>query len=62
MLFISDASPLCVTETYTPGIAAAAGLLGTGILLATVWSDVPANAIDFRIAPGRFQVGKSFGF
>lgn len=52
----------CVTEAYTPGIAAAVGLIGTGVLLATVWSDVPANAIDFGIAPGRVQVGKTFGF
>ena len=48
----------CVTEAYTPGIAAAVGLIGTGVLLATVWSDVPANTIEFGIAPSRVQIGE----
>lgn len=53
----------CVTELYAPGIAAGVGLIGTGVLLATVWSDVPVRpSIDFTVAPDRVEVGKTFGF
>lgn len=52
----------CVTEMYTPGVVAAVGLIGTGVMLATVWADVPAHAIDLRVAPDRIEVGKTFGF
>ena len=39
------------------------GMLVTGVLLATVWSDVPvANSMDIIVTPSRIQVGKSFGF
>ena len=52
----------CVTEPYTPGIAAAAGLIGTGTLLATVWSDVPANSLAFTPLRGGGKLTASFGF
>lgn len=52
----------CATEMYTPGVAAAVGFIGAGVMLATIWSDVPANVIDFGIAPGRVHVGKTIGF
>ena len=52
----------CVTEPYTPGIAAAAGLIGTGTLLATVWSSVPANSLAFTPLRGGGKLAASFGF
>ncbi len=52
----------CVTEMYTPGVVAAVGLIGAGVMLATVWADVPANAVNLRVAPDRIEVGKTFGF
>ena len=64
LLVLLDVGALVVgpqhREAFIRGIAAAVGLIGTGVLLATVWSDVPANAIDFGMAPGRVQVGKTF--
>lgn len=40
-----------------------AGLTAGGILLATIWSDVPvARDLDFTAAPGRVTVGRTFGF
>ena len=48
-------------ETSASGVVVAAGLITGGILLATVWSDVPAApSIDF--GPGRIQVGKTIGW
>ena len=46
------------------GVAAlGAGMLVSGTLLATVWSDVPVvNSLDFSVTPHRVQVGKSFGW
>ena len=39
------------------------GLAAAGVLLATVWSDAPANRhVDFAVAPDRIQVGKTIGF
>ena len=55
-------STACRKDMYTPGVVAAVGFITTGVLLTSVWSDVPANAIDFGIAPGRIRVGKTFGF
>ena len=52
----------CVTEMYTPGVVAAVGLIGAGVMLATVWADVPANAIDLQVAPDRIEIGKTLGF
>lgn len=52
----------CVTEMYTPGVVAAVGLIGAGVMLATVWADVPANAVDLRVAPDRIEIGKTLGF
>ncbi|MCY4507561.1 MAG: hypothetical protein OXG35_11465 [Acidobacteria bacterium] len=55
----------CVSETerYKALVYPGVGLAVTGVLLATVWSDVPANPhIDFAVTPGRIQVGKTFGF
>ena len=53
----------CVKETYALGVAIAVGMIGSGLLLATVWSDIPANpSIDFAVSPDRVQVGKSFGW
>ncbi len=55
----------CVSETERhkalvyPGI----GLAVTGVLLATVWSDIPANPhVDFAVTPDRIEIGKTFGF
>ena len=47
---------------YTPGVMAAVGLIGAGVMLATVWAEVPANAVDFRVTHDRIEVGKTFGF
>ena len=52
----------CVTKTYTPGVAAAVGLIGTGTLLATIWSDVPANSVGFAPLPGGGRFGARVGF
>ena len=55
----------CVSETerYKALVYPGVGLAVTGVLLATVWSDVPANPhIDFAVTPNRIQVGKTFGF
>lgn len=39
------------------------GLAVAGVLLATVWSDVPANPhLDVAVTPDGVQVGKTFGF
>ena len=39
------------------------GLAVTGVLYATIWSDVPANrSIDLRVDPGRIAAGKTFGW
>ena len=40
-----------------------AGLTVSGVLLATIWSDVPvARDLDFTPTPGRVTVGRTFGF
>ena len=53
----------CATKMYTPGVAAAVGLIGSGVLLATIFADVPARpSVDFTITPDRVQVGKTFGW
>ena len=54
----------CVDASYRAGFGLlGGGLLALGGLLVTRWSDVPANsAIDFTVAPGRVQIGKTFGF
>jgi hypothetical protein len=55
----------CVSETerYKALVYPGIGLAVTGVLLATVWSDVPANPhIDFAVTPDGIQVGKTFGF
>ena len=40
-----------------------AGLTVSGVLLATIWSDVPvARDLNFAAAPGRVTVGRTFGF
>ena len=55
----------CVSETewYKPLGYPGVALAATGVLLATVWSDVPANPhIDFAVTPHRIQVAKTFGF
>ena len=52
---------ICATDMYTPGVVAAAGLIGTGVMLATVWSDVPA-APSVELGPGRIQIGKTIGW
>lgn len=55
----------CVSETerYKPLVYPGIGLAVTGVLLVTVWSDIPANPhIDFAVTPDRIQVGKTFGF
>ena len=46
------------------GFAAMGGaMVVSGVLLATVWSDVPVvNSLDFTVTPHRAQVGKTFGF
>ena len=38
------------------------GAIVVGMGLATMWSDVPANAITVSVAPDRVRVGKTFGF
>ena len=51
------------TEWYKPLSYPGIGMVVTGVLLATVWSDAPANAhIDLAVTPDRIQVGKTFGF
>ena len=55
----------CTSETksYKPLAYPGVALAVTGGLLATVWSDVPANRhIDFMVTADRIQVGKTFGF
>ena len=55
----------CVSETerYKPLVYPGIGLAVTGVLLVTVWSDIPANPhIDFAVTPNRIEVGKTFGF
>ncbi len=55
----------CTSETqwYKPLSYPGIGIAVTGVLLATVWSDVPANArLDLAVTPDRIQVGKTFGF
>lgn len=48
-----------IKATGYPGI----GLAVAGVLLATVWSDVPANPhLDIAVTPNSVQVGKTFGF
>ncbi len=51
----------CLTEIYTPGVVAGIGLAGTGIMLATVWSDVPA-APSLDVGPGRIAVSKTLAW
>ena len=51
----------CLTEIYTPGVVAGIGLAGTGIMLATVWSDVPA-ASSLDVGPGRIAVSKTLAW
>lgn len=51
------------TEYHPGGVVVAVGLVGAGVMLATVWADVPANpSIDFAVTPDRVQVGKTFSF
>ena len=51
------------TEWYKPLGYPGVALAVTGVLLATLWSDVPARPhIDFAVTPDRIQVGKTFGF
>ena len=58
----------CITVTVDSGGAkgfavVGGGMLVTGALLATIWSDVPVmNSLDFNVTPQRVQVGKTFGF
>jgi len=55
----------CTTETepYKPVRYSGVGMAVTGVLLATVWSDVPASArFDLAVTPDRIHVGKTFGF
>lgn len=55
----------CVSETerYKALVYPGIGLAVTGVLLATVWSDIPPNPhIDFAVTPNRIEVGKTFGF
>ena len=55
----------CESKMYTPGLAAAVGLIGTGTLLATVWADVPAApSIDVGVDPARggWWATKTFGW
>ena len=48
-----------IKATGYPGI----GLAVAGVLLTTVWSDVPANPhLDIAVTPDSIQVGKTFGF
>ncbi len=68
--------PSCVTERAPgyyyeacnydsdddPALMVGSALAAVGLLLATMWSDVPANAIEVSVAPGRVRVGKTFGF
>lgn len=50
------------TEYHPGGVLVAAGLVGAGVMLATVWSDVPANSVGFTPLPGGGRIGASFGF
>lgn len=55
----------CTSETkwYKPLGYTGVGLVVSGVLLATVWSDVPTRpSIDFSVTPNRIQVSKTFGF
>ena len=37
--------------------------VGVGVLLTTVWSDVPvARDLDIQAGPGQFTIGRTFGF
>ena len=39
------------------------GAATPGVLLATVWSDVPvARSVDVSATPGGFRIGKTFAF
>ena len=48
-----------IKTTGYPGM----GLAVAGVLLATVWSDVPTNPhLDIAVTPNGIQIGKTFGF
>ena len=57
-------SPCISDRTWNKPVGyTGAALVVTGVLLATVWSDAPANPhINFTVTPDRIQVGKTFGF
>ncbi len=55
----------CIRESewYKPLGFTGIGIALTGVLLATVWSDVPANPhIDLTVTSDRIEVDKTFGF
>ena len=53
----------CTSETDKPLAYPGIAVVVSGVLLATVWSDVPVNPhIDLTVTPDRIQVGKTFGF
>ena len=51
----------CVTEVYTPGVVVGVSLSGIGVMLATIWSDVPA-APSLDVGPGRIGVSKTLAW
>ena len=57
---------ICTTgewKWYKPLAYPGIGIAVSGVLLATVWSDVPASAhVDLAVTPDRVQVGKTFEF
>lgn len=59
---VSVFGSVCAKETYTPGVVGAVGLIGAGVMLATIWSDVPANSVGFVPLPGGGRLSTSIGF
>jgi hypothetical protein len=63
---VTRSGGVLVSETkdwYEPIAYPGIGVAVTGVLLATISSDVPANSqVDFAVTPGRVRVGKTFGF
>ena len=64
---VRDSGPNYYFEECSFNSDSAANSAGTlmfavGLLLATIWSDVPMESLDFELAPGRVRVGKTIGF
>ena len=64
---ICDSSGCVSIDVDAKGLGAGLAIVGGGAMalgvgLVSVWSDVPVNSVDFRVSPGRFEIGKTIGF